>query len=221
MKRIIRLTLITLLFTILNNCESGQNNQFKNYTYNQSINKENKNRVNIEKDSNDIDTIPKPIVIEKNLLNIGLLLPLSGAHYHIGTSLLNSAQLALEKTGDNNIVFHVADMGDPNKALKNFYSILENDLDLIIGPVFTHNIEIVKNVLKEKKIPTITLSNNSLMEEENIYIFGLTIRDEIKEIMRYSKKNNFKNFVIILPDGEFGKTIKNYGNKKIQTTSTW
>ena len=90
----------------------------------------------------DFNQIYKNEKEEIDLLNVGLLLPLSGEHYLIGTSLLNSAQLALDKTRPGNIIFHVADTGDPNAVLQNFYNIIQNDLDLIIGQYFQ---KILKN----------------------------------------------------------------------------
>ena len=40
---------------------------------------------------------------KKEVLNIGIMVPLTGEHYRIGRSLLNSAQLALERTDQKNI----------------------------------------------------------------------------------------------------------------------
>ena len=208
-KKLIRITIALSLFTILINCESGQKNQSENFYYNQSLNKKNVTQKDLSKDLDDVSTVSKGIKKEKGLLNIGLLLPLSGANYQIGVSLLNSAQLALEKTSNNNLIFHVADMGDPEKVLQNLYIILQNDIDLIIGPVFSNNIAKVKNILKENNLTAITLSNNSLMEDNNTFVFGLTLQDEINALLEYSNKNSLSKYVVILPDGTFGYTVKN------------
>ena len=86
-KKLIRITIALSLFTILINCESGQKNQSENFYYNQSLNKKNVTQKDLSKDLDDVSTVSKGIKKEKGLLNIGLLLPLSGANYQIGVSL--------------------------------------------------------------------------------------------------------------------------------------
>ena len=76
---------------------------------------------------------------EKNL-EIGLLLPLSGQNYRIGRSLLNAAQLALDKTQQNNINFKIIDTNDEKKFLTDLYSLIEEDINFVIGPVFTSKV---------------------------------------------------------------------------------
>ena len=44
------------------------------------------------------------------------MLPLSGEHYQIGQSLLNSAQLAITKTGNKKIVVYLIDTGNDDKV---------------------------------------------------------------------------------------------------------
>ena len=140
-KKIIRISFIVLTCSILSNCETSQNYQLESYSSGQSFDNKNNSTLMSEGNLDDFNQIYKNEKEEIDLLNVGLLLPLSGEHYLIGASLLNSAQLALDKTRPGNIIFHVADTGDPNAVLQNFYNIIQNDLDLIIGPVFSENIK--------------------------------------------------------------------------------
>lgn len=146
---------------------------------------------------------------KKEVLNIGIMVPLTGEHYRIGRSLLNSAQLALERTDQKNIRLFIADSGNSEEVIKNFYNLLRQDIELVVGPVFTENVEKIKPISKENNIPIITFSNNSFLEEELVYVFGLTLDDEIKTLLEYSKKNNFNDYVVILPKNDHGIIIKN------------
>ena len=208
-KKIIRISFIVLTCSILSNCETSQNYQLESYSSGQSFDNKNNSTLMSEGNLDDFNQIYKNEKEEIDLLNVGLLLPLSGEHYLIGASLLNSAQLALDKTRPGNITFHVADTGDPNAVLQNFYNIIQNDLDLIIGPVFSENIEKIRNVLKEKNLLAVTLSNNSLMENKNTFVFGLTLQNEINTLLEYSEQINLKEYVVIIPDSQFGNNIKN------------
>ena len=113
----------------------------------------------------------------EKIIEIGLMLPLSGKHYLLGRSLLNAAQLALEKQL-RKYIFYIIDTGNEETLIKEIYRLLEKDIEVFIGPVFTDKIIQVHEVVKEKNIPMITLSNNSILEELGISVFGLTLEDE-------------------------------------------
>ena len=136
------------------------------------------------------------------------MLPLSGKDYLIGRSLLNSSQLALEKTNQKNIHFHVVDTADEENFLNKIYNFIEKDIKLFIGPVFTKKIIQVHEILKDKNIPMITLSNNSRLEEKGVYIFGLTLEDEITTLLNFSISKDLTKYALIVPKNEYGEKLK-------------
>ena len=89
--------LLIAVFTFIGfiSCETPNNHQNKTTTYNKSIKLDNKN-INNNSLSSQILNEEKDTA-QREFLNIVLMLPLSGNHYQIGKSLLNSAQLAVEK----------------------------------------------------------------------------------------------------------------------------
>ncbi len=146
---------------------------------------------------------------EDNILRIGLLLPLSGEFYQIGKSLLDSAQLALEKTSNKNLVFYIVDTGREDQLYKNLSYLMSNNVDLILGPVFTNTVLKVKEYLNDQSIPIITFSNNSEVGDPNVYVFGLTIEDELNSIYEYSVDRGIKKFAVIVPENKYGNKVKN------------
>ncbi len=196
-RRNLKLFCTFILFLTLISCETSNKSNIRTLTYNQSLNTDYSKEKILNKTIN-----------EKKILNVGILLPLSGKHYQIGKSLLNSAQLALNKTKEKNIVFKVVDTGNEDNLIKNFYEVLEQDIDIIIGPLFTKNIEKLRDIIVEKNVTTITLSNNSLLQEENILVFGLTFEDEINTLLKFSINSNLSSYAIVLPDNEYGRRIK-------------
>lgn len=200
--------IVVLNFIFFLSCESTEYNQSEKLTYDQSIKTENKiNSLQGEKGNN---TLVKNDVISKDSekLVIGLMLPLTGEHYRIGTTLLNAAQLALEKTNENNISFKVIDTGNDDKWIENFYKLTNQNIELIIGPVFSEKVKKIQNIIEERKIHLITFSNNSLLEKTNLFVYGVTLEDEIKTLLDYSNTKNLKSFSVILPENEYGKKIK-------------
>ena len=92
-----KIVLLIALFTFIGflSCETPNNHQNETTTYNKSIKLDNKS-INNNSLSSQILNEEKDTA-QKEFLNIVLMLPLSGKHYQIGKSLLNSAQLAVEK----------------------------------------------------------------------------------------------------------------------------
>ena len=114
LKKILIFIFICLSLTFFISCETTTVNQKNTISYNKPHDTDNKN-----KSSKSISSE----LIKNEVLNIGLMLPLSGKHYRIGKSLLNSSQLALEKTNTKNIVFHIADTGNEDQIINNLYNI--------------------------------------------------------------------------------------------------
>ena len=51
----------------------------------------------------------------------------------------------------------------------------------------------------KKKIPMITLSNNSILEEVGVSVFGLTLEDEINTLLNYSISKDLNRYAVIIP----------------------
>ncbi len=199
---------ILCLSLLLYGCETTQLASKKTLTYNQTQLLE-----TIEKDED--PNTQKNNLIDKDdkIFRVGLLLPLSGEFYQIGKSLLDSAQLALEKTSNKNLKFYIVDTGEENQLYKNLSYLISNDVDLIIGPIFTKTVLKVKEYLNDQSIPIITFSNNSEVSDRNLYVFGLTIEDELSSIYKYSIDRGINKYAVIVPDNKYGNKVKNEVNK--------
>ena len=121
---------------------------------------ENKNSVykNNDKTINSIDVKEEYIVKE---IKIGLLLPLSGKNSKIGESLLKASQLSLSKTKNKNIKLFIKDTENINKnIISSYYELINEGVDIILGPLFSKNIELITPIATEENTIMITFSNN-------------------------------------------------------------
>ena len=59
----------------------------------------------------------------------------------------------------------------------------------------------------------LALSNNSELEDEELYVFGLTLEDEINQLLEYSKRNNLRKYAVIIPKNEYGYRVESEINK--------
>lgn len=172
----------------------------------QSTTKVLNNNSNIEKTLSDFP-ITKTEFEENEEIRVGLLLPMKGQNYRIGKSLLNAIHLALYKTQNKNIKIFVRDTSSIEGVTKAYYEFLDLNIDIILGPVFSDKVNELKSLSSSNKIQTITFSNNLNIANQNIFISGLTLKDEIKSIINYAENNNLKKFAIIAPENIYGNTI--------------
>ena len=206
-KKIFLFILVIKCLTLFISCETSTSVQTNTVTQNQSLIIGNANE-NQKLIMTDLNVEGSESTKNKIILEIGLMLPLSGKHYLLGRSLLNAAQLALEKTNQKNIIFYVIDTGNEEILLKEIYRLLEKNIEVFIGPIFTDKIIQVHEIVKEKNIPMITLSNNSILEELGISVFGLTLEDEIKTMLNYSIKKDLNRYAVIIPRNEYGRRVE-------------
>ena len=144
----------------------------------------------------------------KKIINVGLMLPLTGPHYSIGQSLLNASQLALHTSDNNNVRIIVKDVGEIANVTKSFYELINDDVEIIVGPVFSEKIKILSSLIKDEKVSLISLSNNIDINGKNISTFGLSPEDEIETLFKYCKSKNLRRIKVILPANRYGNKIK-------------
>jgi branched-chain amino acid transport system substrate-binding protein len=144
----------------------------------------------------------------KEEIKIALLLPLTGKHQGLGKSLYEAAQLALFDHGDPRIVIYPFDSkASEFGAVGAMQKIIAEDIKVVIGPVFSNVIKAITPIAKENDLIMLTFSNNINVANNNIYIAGLDIRQQVQKIASYAIQNNIKYFSALLPGNDYGAQI--------------
>lgn len=208
----ILIVLISVLFISFIGCETtSKNNSI--YEKKTNIVKKKNNLLNVEKDIENIEDkfITKknePIkILKQDKIRIGLILPLKGKHYRIGQSLLNSVHLALNKTDNSKITIYVKDSSENGGVTRSYYELLDQNVDVIVGPIFSDQVSELKSIANESKIPILTFSNNLEITSDNIYAGGLTLENEIESILKFALNENYKKIAIIAPENSYGNRV--------------
>ena len=119
----------------------------------------------------------------KNILKIGVLLPLSGEFQDIGESFLKAIQLALYDISNENIKIYPRDSKgnafDAYKAAKKFE---EDEIKIVIGPIFFESLEKLGEI---NNITFISLTNKTEKIPKNIIAFGINIDSQINALKKY------------------------------------
>ena len=152
--------------------------------------------------------------INKKKVKVALFLPFSGKNKELGWHLFNAATLALfDNDVNNNIELVLVDSKDtPQEAAKAFKEIIDKDIKVVIGPVFTPSIEAIEADVKANKIIIISLSNNQKLmgkvtNNSAIFLSGMMPETQVEKIVSYALGKEKTNFAIIAPNTQYGLTI--------------
>ena len=142
----------------------------------------------------------------KNILKIGVLLPLSGEFQDIGESFLKAIQLALYDISNENIKIYPRDSKgnafDAYKAAKKFE---EDEIKIVIGPIFFESLEKLGEI---NNITFISLTNKTEKVSKNIIAFGINIDSQINVLKKYFNEIEIKKTLLLSPGSEFVEQSK-------------
>ncbi|MFC1659128.1 penicillin-binding protein activator [Pseudomonadota bacterium] len=144
----------------------------------------------------------------EQFVKIGMLVPLSGQHEKIGEMLFNSAQLAVFESKNKNLVLVPFDTKATSfGAIEAMKNAVADEVDVVIGPLFTTSAKAIINIANEKDITVLSFSNNQELMDNGIYLMGFSPEQEIERIVSYTILENKVDFVGLVPNNKYGASI--------------
>jgi len=149
----------------------------------------------------------------KEILKIGVLLPLSGEYEILGQSFLKSIQLALYDISDKKIKIYPKDSKanafDAFKSAKEFEKL---GIQVVIGPIFHQSLEQLNQI---NNITFISLTNKTQNIPNNVIAFGINLDSQMDAIKNYFKKIEVSKTIFLSPNSEFINQSKTVAKKDI------
>ena len=137
---------------------------------------------------------------------IGVLLPLSQNSAGKGEAFLDAIQLALFEAANDDIELIIIDTkGDSKNAARAAGSLIEEEVELILGPFFSEPTEAIAPLTKAAQIPVISFSNNTKVAGDGVYVFGFLPGQQINRILEYSLARGYRRIGILVPENDFGQ----------------
>ena len=137
----------------------------------------------------------------KKVLEIGVLLPLSGKSQDIGESFLKAIQLALYDISNENIKIYPKDSKanalDAYQAAKEFEEL---GIKIVIGPIYYESLERLNQI---NNITFISLTNKTQNIPKNTIAFGINIESQIDALERYFNEIKISKTLLLSPKSEF------------------
>ena len=149
----------------------------------------------------------------KNILKIGVLLPLTGEFQDIGESFLKAIQLALYDISDENIKIYPKDSkGNALDAYQSAKELEEEGIEIVIGPIFYESLEKLGDI---NNITFISLTNKNNKIPKNTIAFGINIDSQINVLKKYFDKIEVSKTLLLSPNSKFTEQSKSIEEKDI------
>ena len=149
----------------------------------------------------------------KNILKIGVLLPLTGEFQDTGESFLKAIQLALYDISDENIKIYPKDSkGNAFDAYQSAKELEEEGIEIVIGPIFYESLEKLGEI---NNITFISLTNKNNKIPKNTIAFGINIDSQIDVLKKYFDKIEVSKTLLLSPNSKFTEQSKSIEEKDI------
>lgn len=140
-------------------------------------------------------------------VDVAIVLPLSGPEAALGKEYAQMIKLGLADGVKTKIRVTTYDSANPETLSKSLDKILEDGVDIIIGPVYSEETKAVAEKVKGKGTIVISLSNNPVLADKQTYVFGHAPMRQLEQITNYFLEKKHQNYITLLPAGRYSNTI--------------
>ena len=139
-------------------------------------------------------------------IKIGLLLPLSGENKNIGTSVLRSVSMAVNKIDSSRIeILPKNNFDDPEQNFKAAKELYDNGVRIFIGPIFEKNI---KDLSKLNDAVFLSFTNKLKKRSDNIISVGVNALSQLEAIEKFQKIEGLEKTICLIPEDLFREEIE-------------
>lgn len=138
-------------------------------------------------------------------IRIGVLLPLSGPDAIIGKALLNASILSVLDSHDQRLLLLPHDTkGTAEGAISAVTALMEQNPDLIIGPLFSHSITAIKGITAKAGVNVIGFSGDYNVAGDGVFLMNFPIKAQVERVIRYASEKGYARFATLTPDTAYG-----------------
>lgn len=176
----------------------------------QHIPSQQSNQINKQQPPADQAQAPEMAALPPVSIKIALLAPLSGSYKDLGKGLLDAAQLAVFRIGDERITIVPIDTGDSaSGAVDAAKKAVDEGAKIILGPVFSSSAKAIAKIASDNNIPVISFSNDKTLAGTGVFAVGLLPEQQIKRMIDFSSAHGIKEFIALLPSDAYGTAMTN------------
>lgn len=151
--------------------------------------------------------LPSLAKSSKDGVNVAVLLPTSGQESNYYTELNKMIKLGLSDGAKGRIKVTSYDSSTKNTLAESLEQIVANNTDIIIGPIYSEAAQTVAARVKNKNTTIISLSNNPVLSEPDLFVFGHAPMRQLEHLVDQLLLNQYKNYITLLPSGRYSQSV--------------
>ncbi|MDR2268892.1 MAG: penicillin-binding protein activator [Rickettsiales bacterium] len=146
---------------------------------------------------------------DNTIKTVSVLLPLSGAGGNLGIGIQHAIEIAFFQKQPRHIMVSFHDIGGtPDDKRRVIDMVLSNNPDMLIGPLFADDVEILKS-MKPTKIPALTFTSAKRVLGDGIFTLALLPNQAVESIVKQIKSEDKSRLVILAPETQTGYMLAN------------
>ena len=154
-------------------------------------------------------------VLGKNVVDIAILLPMTGPEAELSKEYAKMIKIGLSDGVKTKIRVTTYDSTNQAKLNASIDKILDIGTDIVIGPIYSEATKTIAQKVKDKSTIVLSLSNNPVLAEKNVYIYGHAPMRQLEQITNYFLDHKYQNYIALLPAGRYSTTVSKILNDMI------
>jgi len=150
---------------------------------------------------------PAPAVKEPAAHKVGLLLPLTGSQADLGKGLLQAAEMALFEVGSSSSVVLLPHDTTQEGAHQAALNALNEGAELLLGPVFSPEVDAVRPLVASRNVSLIAFSTNQRVAGNGVFILGFIPSQQVIRVAEFAQEKGISKFAALTPEDDYGKLV--------------
>ncbi|MDR1071817.1 MAG: penicillin-binding protein activator, partial [Rickettsiales bacterium] len=147
--------------------------------------------------------------VDNTLKTVSVLLPLSGPNGAIGTGIQHAIEIAFFQKQPRNIMVSFHDISGKNEDRRRVVDmVLSNNPDLIIGPLFADDAEMLKE-MKPANLAALTFTSAKRALGDGVFTLALLPNQAVEAIVKQVGAEERQKLLILAPDTATGYMLAN------------
>ena len=134
---------------------------------------------------------------EKSTQAVAIFMPLSSKN-ELATRLAEMVRIGLQDSCETQLESTLYDCSTKELANKSIDDVIKSGTKVVIGPIFSEAVEHIKHKAKSNGIHILTLSNNPLLVDHNVFVFGHEPLKQVQLIISYLTNKGHKDFILLI-----------------------
>ncbi|WP_341763665.1 penicillin-binding protein activator [Candidatus Tisiphia endosymbiont of Beris chalybata] len=147
------------------------------------------------------------IAAVKQPIEIAILMPLTGENSALGKQYNALIKMGLDDGLQTYSHVTSYDGSNEKQVLAAMEKIIARKTKIILGPLYSNLTTLIANKAKAHNIIVITMSNNPVLADDKLLVFGHAPLKQLTKIINYFADNNYKHFIALLPAGQYSHTV--------------